>query len=58
MGAAAPVFLASFSPLSLVTYVLRTEEKFYETVSTSSSIGQYIEDHIIFDATQNGIAVA
>jgi len=58
MGAAAPVLLASFRLLSLATYALRTEEKFYENVSMSSTMEQYIESHIIFDTTQNGVVVA
>lgn len=58
MGAAAPVLLASFRLLSLATYALRTEEKFYENVSMSSTLEQYMERHIIFDTTQNGVVVA
>jgi hypothetical protein len=58
MGAAAPVLLASFRLLSLATYALRTEEKFYENVSTSSTIAQYMERHVIFDTTQNGVVIA
>jgi len=58
MGAAAPVLLASFRLLSLATYALRTEEKFYENVSMSSTMKQYIERHIIFDPTQNSAVVA
>lgn len=56
-GAATPVFLASFRLLSLATYALRTEEKFYGNVSMSSTMKQYIERHIIFDTTQNGVVV-
>jgi hypothetical protein len=58
MGAVAPVLLASFRLLSLATYALRTEEKFYENVSTSSTKAQYMERHVIFDTTQNGVVVA
>ena len=58
MGAAAPVLLASFRLLSLVTYVLRTEEKFYKNVSITTTTGQHTERHIILDTTQNGVVVA
>jgi hypothetical protein len=58
MGAAAPVLLASFRLLSLATYALRTEEKFYEDVSMGSTMDQYIGRHIVFDTTQNGVVVA
>ncbi len=58
MGAAAPLLLASFRLLSLATYALRTEEKFYGNVSTSSTMEQRMERHIIFDTTQNGVVVA
>jgi hypothetical protein len=57
MGAPAPAFLASFRLLSLATYALRTEEKFYGNVSRSTTIGQYIKCHIVFDTTQNGVVV-
>ena len=57
MGATAPVFLASFRLLSLATYALWTEEKFYGDVSTSSTMEQQIERHTIFDTTQNGVVV-
>lgn len=39
VGAAAPVLLASFRLLSLATYALRTEEKFYENVCMSGTMG-------------------
>jgi hypothetical protein len=58
MGATAPVLLASFRHLSLATYALRKEEKFYENVSMSSTMDQYIGHHIVFDNTQNGVVVA
>ena len=58
MGAAAPVLLASLRLLSLATYTLRTEEKFYANVSMSGIMEQYEECHIIFDTTQNGVVVA
>jgi hypothetical protein len=36
----------------LTTYALRKEEKFYENVSISSTMDQYIGHHIVFDNTQ------
>jgi hypothetical protein len=57
MGAATPVLLASFRLLSLATYALRTEEKFYENVGMSSTMGQHIKRHVIFNTTQDGIVV-